>query len=132
MREGEYSISDHDLCADCGICCQVFFKGKHSGDTANLSARNKRWVEQEMVSITPDEAIALDLLAFTPEQILEYTAEGEELARCILLDPDTNRCTDYENRPSGCVNYPTYCETKQHKHCPLHDLILTEREGATT
>jgi len=129
MTVGEYTIASHDACADCGICCQVFFKGKNTNGSANLTPRSKRWVEQEMEPLTPEQAIALDLLAFTPEQIMEYTAEGYELARCILLDPETKRCTDYENRPSGCVDYPTYCTVKQHKHCPLYDLIIAEREA---
>ncbi len=123
----EYGITSHDACDDCGICCQVFFKGKLEG-TANPDARSKQWIEQEMEAMTAEQAIALDLLAFTPEQIMEYTAEGYELARCILLDPETKRCIDYANRPLGCVDYPTYCKVKQHKHCPLYDLIVAERE----
>ena len=132
MPENEYKISSHDACVDCGICCQVFWKAKTKNGTANLQLRSKQWVEQEMVMLTPDEAIGLDQLAFTPEQIKKYAAEGYELARCILLDPETKKCTDYANRPVGCVDYPTYVTVKQHKHCPLYDLIVTEREEATT
>ena len=132
MTENEYSITDHEACIDCGICCQVFWLGKVSNGTASLHPRSKQWVEQEVEFLTADEAIALDLLVFPPEQIHSIIAEGYKLARCKLLDPETKKCTDYENRPPGCVNYPTYTEVKQHKHCPLHDLIIAERKGVAT
>ena len=92
MTEGEYSITDHEACIDCGICCQVFWLGKY--DSANLNPRSKQWVEQEIEEMTADEAIALSLLAYPPEQIHSIIAEGYKLARCKLLDPETKRCTD--------------------------------------
>lgn len=58
--------------------------------------------------MSPREAFAL-----APWLRGRMQREGDRLVpsfyfRCRHFDPDTRRCTDYDNRPAMCRDYPWY------------------------
>lgn len=129
--------NNHDVCVDCGNCCQLFWinKGARGNITdPKYSDRTKKWITEGIEPVSIDEAIALDLINETPEGIKKYASSAWTgmLFRCTLFDMETKRCTDYDNRPSACSRFPNHIksEVNPYKDCKLFDLMLEERKAA--
>lgn len=82
IREGQ--------CLGCGSCCQ------------HISIKNGRKVIK-----TPEEFEKLQrkFPVYRMFRIMDNIESGL-VFQCVYLDLDTGWCTDYENRPPICRNYP--------------------------
>lgn len=129
-------ITDHEACVACGHCCQIFWLNKTKraeAATLNCSDRSRQWITQEVKELTTEEVLELDLVNRPREEIKAYRDDiVTGLFRCLLFNTETKRCTDYENRPPGCSEFPHYvsAEPNPYKDCSLYDLILAERRAA--
>lgn len=136
VEDKAQTISGSDLCVDCGHCCRSFWINKATrdakGDKINFSGRNKKWLNEDIKQITADEAIALGLLNHTPQEIKALLEENPttSIYRCSLYDNETKCCTDYENRPVGCSQFPSYVQTGKnpYKDCALYDQLKAAGE----
>ena len=91
-------------CTQCGACC--------SGEPGYV------WVDEAEISAMADE-MKMSVDAFEhkfvrdlgyDKSLLEYP-DGD----CILLDPDTRKCTVYESRPIQCRTWPFWDSTLKKK-----------------
>lgn len=87
-------------CTQCGACC--------SGEPGYV------WVEQSEIAAMAGE-LNMSVDAFErkfvrdlgyDKSLIEYP-DGD----CILLDPDTRKCTVYESRPIQCRTWPFWDST---------------------
>jgi Fe-S-cluster containining protein len=56
------------------------------------------------------------------ERVLRHRKDVTFGSVCTFLDPQTRRCTIYENRPSVCHEYPS------RPRCGYYDFLVWERE----
>lgn len=108
-------------CNGCGRCCEVIpLSYNHLEVHLHLLAgiideSEARWVLEDLVPMSRREVKRLqpDLLdhrVIPPPGLLLAGEIGilPDFYSCRKWDPETRRCTDYENRPRPCREYPWY------------------------
>ena len=125
------SMNGNELCEKCGgACCQVFsvnltsqeLKGKLKGH----NKQTKKWITEDIVEITLEEAIATGVI----KTELEGSIDSNKFYTCRQFDKVTGKCKDYENRPYVCSRFP-YPEmiagkASIYKSCNLLDHLKQE------
>ncbi len=103
-QQAWYSEGLRFECTQCGACC--------SGEPGYV------WVDEAEISAMADE-MKMSVDAFEhkfvrdlgyDKSLLEYP-DGD----CILLDPETRKCTVYEKRPIQCRTWPFWDSTVKKK-----------------
>ena len=103
-QQAWYSEGLRFECTQCGACC--------SGEPGYV------WVDEAEISAMADE-MKMSVDAFEhkfvrdlgyDKSLLEYP-DGD----CILLDPETRKCTVYETRPIQCRTWPFWDSTIKKK-----------------
>ncbi|RLT03109.1 MAG: YkgJ family cysteine cluster protein [Planctomycetota bacterium] len=94
-KEAWYSDGLRFECTQCGDCC--------SGSEGYV------WVNQEEIDGMANR-IGMDSAAFE-EQFVKRVGVRRSLKErpggdCVLLDPQTRKCTAYEERPRQCKTWP--------------------------
>ena len=94
-KEAWYSDDLRFECTQCGDCC--------SGSEGYV------WVNQEEIDGMANR-IGMDSAAFE-EQFVKRVGVRRSLKErpggdCVLLDPQTRKCTAYEERPRQCKTWP--------------------------
>ena len=94
-KEAWYSDGLRFECTQCGDCC--------SGSEGYV------WVNQEEIDGMANR-IGMDSAAFE-EQFVKRVGVRRSLkdrpgGDCVLLDPQTRKCTAYEERPRQCKTWP--------------------------
>jgi len=94
-KEAWYSDGLRFECTQCGDCC--------SGSEGYV------WVNQEEIDGMANR-IGMDSAAFE-EQFVKRVGVMRSLKErpggdCVLLDPQTRKCTAYEERPRQCKTWP--------------------------
>ena len=94
-KEAWYSDGLRFECTQCGDCC--------SGSEGYV------WVNQEEIDVMANR-IGMDSAAFE-EQFVKRVGVRRSLKErpggdCVLLDPQTRKCTAYEERPRQCKTWP--------------------------
>ena len=95
IKEAWYSDGLRFECTQCGDCC--------SGSEGYV------WVNQEEIDGMANR-IGMDSAAFE-EQFVKRVGVRRSLKErpggdCVLLDPQTRKCTAYEERPRQCKTWP--------------------------
>ena len=99
-----YSEGLRFTCTQCGNCC--------SGEPGYV------WVDEDEIAAMAVE-LDIDVEEFeskfvrrvgTDKSLIEYP-DGD----CILLDPDSRRCTVYQSRPIQCRTWPFWDSTLKSK-----------------
>lgn len=124
-------------CYDCGQCCESFVStiggvdvftdaGKLLCEDIEWDDRTKRWMTDDVVRLTREEALATKI--FTDEHINETYDDGRFKYSCKLYDKVEKVCTDHENRPQVCITFPV-----SHAHldgfikkCKARELLRAE------
>lgn len=100
-------ITNHDLCKDCGLCCESF---SLAGDSPQ-DERTEKWVWADIFEVG-------------------YNDEPKSRYSCIFFDPEKRQCLDYDNRPSVCSEYPSYKvgekKDSAESNCPLYAELMTQ------
>lgn len=106
-------MSECDACSDPGYCCKRLMLG---GVTEEAFPSK---LEALVISAAwPFEPTGLPFLPVT-------VVSGIWLFTCPVLDWDTGRCSDYENRPSLCRNY----QPKSDALCAMYVRPTTSTEA---
>ncbi|MEW5819302.1 MAG: YkgJ family cysteine cluster protein [Cyanobacteriota bacterium] len=77
-------------CNACGNCCK------------NISVKHGNKV---IKSLEQFESLQRRFSVYRMFKVMDTSEQGV-VFQCIYLDNDTGKCTDYENRPPICRNYP--------------------------
>lgn len=100
-------------CAEgCGSCCNPVtlpYTRIEAMMLPDIPLDQRQWAERSLTAMSPREAY--ELAPWLRGKKLR-TAEGEMVQpfffRCAHFDPETRRCTDYDNRPYMCRSFPWY------------------------
>ena len=128
-------------CEGCGSCCKTFTLSKPMDKLVQSeTGRSLEWLN-ELVKLSFEDAWNSGLLDLGIKDLTDseeqaryfkhWESENVEFFKCNLQDPITGLCTDYDNRPNVCVNFPSQDSVKKgkdhiFKECNLFDLISEE------
>ncbi len=99
-------------CAEnCGACCDPVtlpYTLLEAMSHPQIPVDQRTWAARSLIPMSPREAFAI-----APWLRGKLQRDGDRLVsafyfRCRHFDRETRRCTDYENRPAMCRDYPHY------------------------
>lgn len=106
-------------CNGCGACCDpvvTVISPQHLADGSAdqvVGEEEAEWMRIHLTPIRPRRE-GLKLIASWSKGVTYFTP-GDQFVpvlswfyRCDLYDPETRRCTDFENRPPMCRGYPWF------------------------
>lgn len=97
---------------DCGQCCDPVmlpYTRIEAMTDQEIDPGQRKWAERCLTAMSTREAFAK--APWLRGRALRDRFEGFAqpfFFRCSNFDPETKRCTDYDNRPSMCRGYPWY------------------------
>ena len=100
------------VCNDCGKCCNPVMLPVSKIEVMTdylMDPDDRRWILEDLTPISRREARELAPYHFGHTTPM-VDAAGElafmSFYRCRHYDPESRRCTDYENRPGICRRFP--------------------------
>lgn len=95
-------------CKDCGICCESFMlENPHIWGTEYPNdKRLYRWLNEDIISLEPEEVIAL---GYIDESWVFGTIDmpGCWFYSCRLYNKELQECTEHDDRPFICRDFPS-------------------------
>ncbi len=140
-------------CEGCGSCCTIFtlsdvdkkadyLKNGYTPEyqMSEENARTLKWLEEDIEEIKYRDILNYDMFdirghlhygASIGSMMVWFKRRNIRHFQCNLYDPETQKCKDYENRPSVCVGFPyegvISCGWQMYKQCNLFDITSEER-----
>jgi Fe-S-cluster containining protein len=100
------------VCVDgCGACCDPVslpYTLREMLTDPAIPADQRQWAARSLTPMSPREAFRIAPWLRGRLQRVEGRLVPTFYFRCRHFDRETRRCTDYENRPLMCREYPWY------------------------
>ncbi len=75
-----------------------------------FKSRDELYIRDMLIPLTAEQAFARNkqLFGIKPDLLWDTDGSAEYLYTCKYWDETTHLCTNYENRPDMCRNYPAH------------------------